>query len=39
VSRTADISRAREILDWEPKVGLEDGLERTYKWIESKARV
>jgi UDP-glucuronate decarboxylase len=27
--RQPDITRAREILGWEPKVGLEDGLERT----------
>jgi len=27
--RQPDISKAREILGWEPKVGLEEGLERT----------
>lgn len=39
VSRTADISRAKEMFGWEPKVGLEEGLQRTYKWLETKARV
>lgn len=32
--RNADLSLARLILDWEPKVSLEEGLARTYKWIE-----
>jgi dTDP-glucose 4,6-dehydratase len=27
--RKPDITRAREILDWEPRVGLDDGLRRT----------
>lgn len=31
--RNADISRARRILHWEPYVTLEEGIERTYKWI------
>jgi UDP-glucose 4-epimerase len=30
--RVPDISRAREILDWEPAVSLEDGLSRTIEW-------
>lgn len=33
LSRTADISRARACLDWQPKVGLDDGLKRTYIWL------
>lgn len=28
----ADISKAGELLDWEPAVSLEQGLERTVKW-------
>lgn len=29
----ADISKARELLDWEPKYKLRDGLQRTIDWI------
>jgi UDP-glucose 4-epimerase len=32
--RIPDISRAAEILDWQPSVALEDGLERTIEWWE-----
>lgn len=32
VSRALDISRARKILGWEPKVSLEEGLRRTIEW-------
>lgn len=31
--RNADLTLAREILSWEPQVSLEEGLERTYRWI------
>ena len=31
--RNSDNSRLREVLKWEPQVSLEQGLERTYKWI------
>lgn len=36
--RNSDNDRLREVLGWEPEVGLEDGLERTYDWIESQVR-
>jgi nucleoside-diphosphate-sugar epimerase len=31
--RNADISLARKVLGWEPKVSLEEGLSKTYRWI------
>jgi dTDP-glucose 4,6-dehydratase len=34
--RRPDIARAREVLDWEPKVGLEEGLRTTISWFEER---
>jgi nucleoside-diphosphate-sugar epimerase len=34
--RNADIRLAKKVLDWEPEVTLENGLARTYKWIEAQ---
>ena len=34
--RNSDNSKLREILEWEPKITLEQGLERTYNWIETQ---
>ncbi len=34
--RRPDITRARTILGWEPKVSLEDGLKRTIEWFKQK---
>ncbi len=37
--RNSDNTRLREVLNWEPQVSLEVGLERTYRWIEEQLRV
>ncbi|MCX5706649.1 MAG: NAD-dependent epimerase/dehydratase family protein, partial [Candidatus Omnitrophica bacterium] len=34
--RNADISLIKKVLDWQPKVSLEEGLEKTYRWINSQ---
>lgn len=36
--RNADITLAKKILRWEPQVSLEEGLFKTYKWIEMKCK-
>ncbi len=34
--RAADITQARKILNWEPKVSLDEGLNYTIKWLREK---
>ncbi len=34
--RNADLSLMKKVLNWQPKVSLEEGLDQTYKWIESQ---
>jgi GDP-D-mannose 3',5'-epimerase len=34
--RNADISIARNVLCWEPRIDLEEGLAETYKWISKQ---
>ena len=34
--RNSDNTRLREVLKWEPQLTLEQGLERTYPWIEEQ---
>jgi UDP-glucose 4-epimerase len=34
--RVADISKIKEILNFQPTVSLEEGLSRTYKWIRTR---
>jgi len=36
--RNSDNTRLRQVLGWEPQISLEEGLARTYKWIESQVR-
>ncbi len=41
LSRTANVQKAKTLLEWEPKIDLDEGLKRTYVWAEkrlSKAR-
>jgi nucleoside-diphosphate-sugar epimerase len=35
-ARSADYTKAKKILGWEPKVKLEEGLKAQYKWINSQ---
>jgi GDP-D-mannose 3',5'-epimerase len=34
LSRTADTKKAKALLGWTPKIDLDEGLRRTYNWIE-----
>ena len=34
--RNADLTLVRKQIGWKPKVSLEEGLEKTYRWIEKK---
>src|SRR5260370_112113 len=36
--RNSDNTRLREVLRWEPQISLEDGLARTYHWIEGQLK-
>ena len=36
--RNSDNSLLRKTLVWEPEIGLEEGLKRTYDWIEAQLR-
>jgi len=35
MQRQPDISKAKSLLDWEPKVMRAEGLEKTYAWFRS----
>ena len=34
--RNSDNTRIRQLLDWEPSIRLREGMEKTYRWIESQ---
>jgi len=36
--RNSDNSRLRKVLGWEPAISLEEGMARTYAWIEDQVR-
>ncbi len=36
--RNSDNTRVRKVLGWEPQVSLEEGLARTYNWIEEQVK-
>jgi nucleoside-diphosphate-sugar epimerase len=36
--RNSDNTLLREVLDWEPAISLEEGLDRTYHWIAAQLR-
>ncbi|HEV8522950.1 MAG TPA: NAD-dependent epimerase/dehydratase family protein [Terriglobales bacterium] len=36
--RNSDNTRLRQVLGWEPEISLEEGLRRTYLWIEEQVR-
>jgi len=36
--RNADITLTRKVLGWQPNVTLEEGLTRTYRWIEAQCK-
>ena len=37
--RNSDNTLLRRVLGWEPEISLEQGLERTYHWIEEQLRI
>uniref|UniRef100_A0A6H1ZY65 Putative NADH dehydrogenase n=1 Tax=viral metagenome TaxID=1070528 RepID=A0A6H1ZY65_9ZZZZ len=36
--RNADLSLVKQVIGWEPKVSLEEGLTQTYRWIEGMVK-
>ena len=36
--RNSDNTKLRQTLRWEPEISLEDGLARTYQWIEEQVK-
>ncbi|MBL7132306.1 MAG: NAD-dependent epimerase/dehydratase family protein [Candidatus Omnitrophica bacterium] len=35
--RNSDNTKLRQVLNWEPQISLEEGLEKTYSWIKTQA--
>ena len=38
-ARSADFSKAKTILGWEPKVSLKEGLHAQYTWIKKQIEI
>lgn len=36
--RNSDNTRLRQVLGWEPRISLDDGMAQTYNWIEEQVR-
>lgn len=36
--RNSDNTRLRQVLEWQPEISLEEGLARTYQWIETQVQ-
>ena len=36
--RNSDNTLCKQVLGWEPKISLEEGLEKTYRWIENQVK-
>lgn len=36
--RNSDNTRLRQVLDWSPEISLEEGLSRTYEWVEAQVQ-
>jgi nucleoside-diphosphate-sugar epimerase len=36
--RNSDNTLCKKVLGWEPKISLEEGLEKTYRWIEEQVK-
>jgi GDP-D-mannose 3', 5'-epimerase len=39
LSRTAEVTKSAAILGWQPRVTLDEGLKRTYAWLEKRLKV
>ena len=37
-ARTADFTKAKKVLNWEPKIKIEDGIEELYNWISNQIK-
>jgi nucleoside-diphosphate-sugar epimerase len=38
-ARSADYSKAKKVLGWEPLVSLEEGLKQQFKWVKKQIMV